>query len=231
MHNDDFFHITIVDQCLFGSLGLQQHLLQYHSCRGRANSAVVTVSLSEAYTHLRKDMQPLPHRAQIRRCLVIRLPPLPEQALVLLIKMSEYGMMLMAYTRLIILSPFSRDHICHILTLAGINRHVLVLSSRKRADTLCEAILFGFPHYLRQPALHKILTADERSSLNCLSLGIPAKRQAQYLNVSLKSVYAWRRKAVYKMGERNFSDLIRRFIAAEPAAMRPSTLQIGESKA
>lgn len=230
MHNDDHFHITIVDQCLFGGRGLQQRLEQYHSSRGRVGSAMTSGSLSEAHSQLRSNLRVLPDRAHIQRCLVIRLPPMPEQALRLLIKMSEYERMLMAYTRLVVLSPFACALVRDVLLLAGIHRHVLILPSRQKADTLCEAILFAFPHHLRQPALHKILTPDECSSLIYLSLGTPAQCQAQRLNVSLKTVYTWRRKAVYKMGERNFPGLIRRFISAAPAATQPSTLLNRESK-
>lgn len=151
----------------------------------------------------------------VERCLVLRLPPDPIAALLLTLQLPEVPWHWAECRRLIVLSPFRAGFLLRMIACLRLPCSLQVLDARLPVERLCDAVLsdrarrgigigsgaIGLPS----------LSAYERRALCESFLAMTAHTQAKRREVSVKTVYTHRTRALAKLGVKSVSGLVGRF--------------------
>ncbi|MBJ2089990.1 hypothetical protein ACMFFK_04315 [Serratia marcescens] len=213
------WNITLVDACSFGRLGLEAALLKSASpfplkVRG-LGSLVGPISVMSPFKHADKE-----HRTREERCLVVRLPEPPQEAMLMLLSLGDVPLDI--YSHVLVMSSVNPAIIRRFLLGVGVNRHVRILDDRLPISALCEAIIpsveqgstssvtwFGEMFHVR---LQTLFTPGERRALWYVLKGVSMYQQVLRSQVSNKTLYNQRHTALIKLRVRGVNDLIRQFL-------------------
>ncbi|EOT1929380.1 hypothetical protein ACNHUP_004472 [Serratia marcescens] len=192
--------LWIVDECYYGRTALMALL----HATGLPVTATPTLRFDEA-----------PGDPTFRCCLVLRLPPDPVKALLLILQLPDVPWHWSGCRTLIVLSPFRPGYLLRVIACLRLPYAVQLLDARIPANTLCDAVMVrrkyaGIGVGLRTIVL-PVLSAYERRTLYESCLAMTAYTQAKKRAVSVKTVYAHRARALEKLGVRSLSGLIGRF--------------------
>lgn len=209
--------ITVVDPCPYGRLGLQSLLTPPTTARGAA--PVDAYERVERALAAMKENRGNPRGAPgPKRCLIVRLPRYPAQALQQLLQLDDEALVLAGVERLIVLSPFEVNNVVrHALVCCGIHLPLRIISVRSPLALLqrivwSEGTLLqagkdeGLP---QMPAL--LLSPCERRVMSNTLLEIPIPQQAWQQRRKSKTLYAQRHNALLKFRASGLAALLRRF--------------------
>ncbi|WP_147457696.1 helix-turn-helix transcriptional regulator [Serratia plymuthica] len=149
------------------------------------------------------------------KCLVLNLPDNPQAALVLLLQLGEQPVISASFERVVVLSPFAKYVIEHILICVGLRSIVHIIDSRCSLPFVCETILNIIAlmrgnskrdhgeRLIYNPA--KTFTPSELRVLKETLQGMSVNAQARSHCVNHKTVYRQRSCALEKL---NMSDVL-----------------------
>jgi hypothetical protein len=190
----------VVDTCFYGRTGLTSLLYE------RGIPVIGRESLSvDAFW-----------RAECSCCVIIRIPTCPTAGLALMLSLGDVHWGLAWCNTLIVLSPFQREVMRHVISCLHLPCKVYVVDARLPQVNLCCSILdLRKENHVLLPIMNSLpsswLSAHERHAI-CYSLqGIPVYFQARRRAVSVKTVYSQRACALKKLGVNSMSALIGMF--------------------
>lgn len=209
------WQVTVVDNCSYGRLGLMMALRQ-HIPQRLAELVLVKSPLDGLLSPClpQEAREPI---VEPWRCLVLRLAGDVTAALVLLLKLG--GLPVAHYVRVVVVSPESLKVIVRRLLLsAGLYSVVNIVSARLSPPDLCQAILpvsdGNFVANREEESLlpccpGRVLTWRERRALALTLQEVPIYEQARRAQVSMKTIYAQRTRALMKLEVQGVSALLR----------------------
>lgn len=191
--------VICVDTCSYGRVGLRSAL--NHSSFMSIKQQVISISTPDEILPL---IRPRALKRLTHLCLVVRLPPLPREALIALLQLSE--MMLhvsMHHHRLVVLSPFDFTAVHNLMNNIGMGT-ADILDARLPLSILCREVLLA-PEEWRPKGrfLRQALTSNERSALRQTLQFRSASQQARVRNVTRNTIQSHRLNALMKLGVKN----------------------------
>ncbi|HEJ6984597.1 TPA: hypothetical protein SMF26_004706 [Serratia marcescens] len=199
--------VTVVDPCQYGRQGLLHMLMLDPSCK-------VDVRDYERVEEVFSGSFP------VERCLILRLPFKPAQALQQLLYFDDNRLTATGFSRLIVLSPFEVNVVVRrALVCCGIRLPVRIVCAHSPVAWLRRVVLSqglltqeGDDEVLpRMPALR--LSSAEREVLSNSLKEIPIHLQSQRRGCSNKTLYALQRKALRKLNASSLQELMQRFVS------------------
>lgn len=219
------FHISLVDSCYYSRVALREVLSQYLAFSGCGvlndfESLVGSDSATKPYIMIAESGGYFDNK-----CLVVNLPDNPQAALVLLLQLGEQPVRNAHFERVVVLSPFAKDVVEHILICVGLRCIVHIIGSKLSLLSVCEAILnirtpmrkdSKIEHGERliyKPA--KTFTPSELRVLKETLQGMSVNVQARRHGVNHKTVYTQRSCALEKLNMSDVLALLRFFCSDE----------------
>ena len=191
--------VICVDTCSYGRVGLRSAL--NHSSFMSVKQQVISISTPDEILPL---IRPRALKSLTPLCLVVRLPPLPREALIALLQLSEMMQHVsMHHHRLVVLSPFDFTAVYNLMNTLGMAT-ACILDARLPLSILCREVLLA-PEQWRPKGsfLRQVLTAHERSALRQTLQFRSASQQARVRQVTQKTIHSHRLKALMKLGVKN----------------------------
>lgn len=221
-HVEVCWQLTVVDTCSYGRLGLTVALEQYASLLGGDNIIAVD-SLEDSFPLISPALEAgKSKKIQLLRCLVVRLPTVPQAALAFLLQLGELPVA--HYSRVVVLSHVDPDVVRRVLLCVGVGDGVRIVDARQEPSILCQAIVLpgagdirgslsekGGSEILPCEVTHE-LTRRERQVLRQTLQGTPIHVQARTGHLSAKTIYSHRSNALLKLKAHNVLALLRRFL-------------------
>ncbi|HFT7668209.1 TPA: hypothetical protein ACGR4L_004309 [Serratia marcescens] len=210
--------VTLVDACQYGQLGLR-HLLADPA--GRVGEADILL-----HTRVESALSDAQKTRAVRgplcpgRCLVLRLPTHPGQALQQLLCLDGALLAQAGFRRLVVLSAYEVNNVIRqALVCCDVRVPVRIINARAPVAWLRRVVLSqgtllqaGEDEHLPwKPAL--VLSVPERRVLSETLLEISIHRQARMHHRNNKTLYAQRHNALRKFCATGLSGLLRRFAA------------------
>lgn len=211
------WHITLVDACCYGRAGLEAALREHPRL-----SAVQGFMVADSLVGLLAPVLPCLGAGEPvarLRCLVVRLPVLPQAALCMLLQLEALSCS--RYQRIVVLSPMDPYAVRHVLLCAGLRCAVRIVDARQAVSVLCQVIMppteaGRFPpkewpgEVLPYPPA-RVLTRGERRAVGETLREVPIYTQARRAHVSAKTIYSQRSSALLKLQAQDILTLLRRF--------------------
>ncbi|HGM5167638.1 hypothetical protein [Serratia marcescens] len=196
--------VVHVDACCYGRAGLQFALEHLPFAAGK-KCVVGASSLDEAL----RVTRPYAFKGLTVRCLVVRLPSLAREALITLLQLSEVMQHdVVRYHQVVVLSPFDTVAVQRLVTIMGM-ADARVVDARLSPLTLCNAVLFAPEKWMAEGwCLSQVLTEHERNALRQSLQFWPIPMQARLRQVSPKTVYSQRFRALMKLGVQDIRTLL-----------------------
>lgn len=196
--------VVHVDACNYGQIGLQA-ALEHLSFAAGWRCVVGASSLEEAL----RVTRPYAFNGRTVRCLVVRLPPLAREALITLLQLSEVMQHdVVRYHQVVVLSPFDTVAVQRLVSIMGM-ADTRVVDARLSPLTLCNVVLFAPEKWMAEGwCLSQVLTGHERNALRQSLQLWPIPMQARLRQVSTKTVYSQRFRALMKLGVRDIRTLL-----------------------
>ena len=196
--------VVCVDACSYGRMGLYSALRPLSFMAGR--KCVVSVSSLDEAVH---ETRPYAFNGRVVRCLVVRLPSLAREALLMLLQLSELIQhAAVGYHQVVVLSPFETAGVQRLVTVMGL-ANARVVDARLPAPALCNAVLFAPEKWMSEGwFLSQVLTAYERRALYQTLQFRSAPQQARVRQVSVKTIYSQRLRALMKLGVKDVRSLL-----------------------
>lgn len=213
--------IYLVDGCYYSRMGLREALSQLLTFYGDAvlydfESLVGSESATKPYIMMAESGYSFDDK-----CLVLNLPDNPQAALVLLLQLGEEPVKNANFNRVVVLSPFAKNVVEHILICVGLRGVVHIIGSRCYLPSVCEVILnirekmsknskiYHGDKFIYKPA--KIFTPSELRVLKETLQGMSVNAQARSHSVNHKTVYTQRSCALEKLNMSDVLSLLRYF--------------------
>ena len=196
--------VICVDTCSYGRVGLCSAL--NHSSFMSVKQQVVSISTPDEIIPL---IRPRALKSLTPLCLVVRLPPLPREALITLLQLSEMMQHVsMHHHRLVVLSPFDFTAVHNLMNNLGVAT-ACILDARLPLSILCREVLIAPVEWRpKGRVLSQALTIHERSVL-CQTLQFRSvSQQSRVRQLTPKTIYSHRLKALMKLGVKNIRCLL-----------------------
>ncbi|WP_413504372.1 hypothetical protein [Serratia grimesii] len=212
---DPRWQITVVDACCYGREGMNA-ALQRHSC-------VAGVVTREALTDVLSMLSVFPRAAPSPSSLVVRLPMLAQDALSVLLQLADLPAA--CYTRVVVMSNVAPDVVRRVLAHIGVNEAVRIVDARCTLPTLCRTVIsttgeVGDSDEILSCEAHNLLSPRERYVLSKTLREMSIYTQARQAQVSAKTIYTQRARALLKLGVPDVLTLLRQFV---PVTQRDDT--------
>ncbi|MEX3242012.1 hypothetical protein [Serratia quinivorans] len=214
--------ISLVDSCYYSRIALREVLLQ---CLSYSGNNVITdfEALAGTGSATNSDNTMAGDGSSLDdKCLVLNLPKNPQAALVLLLQLGEQSVINAHFERVVVLSPFAKKVVEHILICVGLRSIVHIICSRCSLPSICESILsIRTPMWKNSKIDHgdrliykpaKIFTPSELRVLKETLQGISINAQARSHCVNHKTVYTQRSCALEKLRMSDVLTLLRFFV-------------------
>ena len=218
VNNPPYWQVTIVDTCNFGREGLRLAIHQHFLLSGYVE---VMVATSKGLPRL-AIMMGEKSNSTGQRCLVLRLPVSPSEALLLLL---ELGMLPAGYyNRVVVVSAVSSTILRKILISTGLTGQICLVSDHLPLSTLCRTIVPGKWESMiamrgQDEVLvhqsHRQFTPAERRVLVQTLQGVPTREQARQAGVRIKTIYTQRANGLHKLQVRDIQTLQRQFCSVK----------------
>ncbi|MEE4408220.1 MULTISPECIES: hypothetical protein [unclassified Serratia (in: enterobacteria)] len=225
------WQVTLVDGCCYGRIGLKAALQQYFSSSGNWNVMAVD-SLSRLLSSISPYMMTSPRERgeSAQDLLVVRLPIVPQAALVLLLQLGEVSVA--SYPRILVLSHIEPEVVRRILRSVGPSSAVRVVDARLAPSKLCRLIMSSTEEWFNEISPYKparVFTRGERRALAQTLREISVHTQAHAHRVSTKTIYTHRSGALFKLEAKNVLALLRWF-APMPRSFITETVRRDDEK-
>lgn len=215
--------VVHVDACSYGRTGLQ-FALEHLSFAAGKKCVVGASSLDEAL----RVTRPYALHGRTVRCLVVRLPSLAREALITLLQLSEAMQHdAILYYQVVVLSPFDSVAVQRLVAIMGM-ADARVVDARLSLLALCNAVLFAPEKWMAESLCwNQTLTEHERNVLRQSLQFWPIPMQARLRQVSPKTVYSQRFRALMKFGVQDIRTLLNLFIPGKKGDMAKGGLCTG----
>jgi len=203
--------ISIIDPCPYGQRGWH-YLFQSTNPRDFfVGSSMLHLCANEAWVS---------HSHSPSHYLILRLPSRAQQAILMLLQLSDFTSVLLHFQCLVVITPFTQKVTRHILTGCGIQCVTHIITSGHSLHDLCHYISLLsqqtiHPHPYPKTSLSEAnedvpaLTPVERKALQQALSEIPMRHQVRLNNSVAKTIYSRRRSALLKLGAKNVLDILR----------------------
>lgn len=206
------WQVTIVDACCYGRIGMKEAL--------NSHPDIADIQVAETLNGALSRLASNPLRASSPfSCLVLKLSMTAPVALTALLQLGELSFA--RYSRVVVMSYASPDTVCRVLESIGVNSTVRVVDARCTCLTLCGAIVAPSTPECVLPAhrkgecrpseVHPPLSQRERHTLGKTLREMSVYTQARQSQVSAKTVYTQRARALMKLGVPDLLTLLRQF--------------------
>ncbi|CVF70741.1 helix-turn-helix domain-containing protein [Serratia marcescens] len=215
--------VVHVDACSYGRAGLQ-FVLEHLSFAAGKKRVVGASSLDEAL----RVTRPYLFNGRAVRCLVVRLPSQASEALITLLQLSEVMQYdVVRYHQVVVLSPFDTVAVQRLVTIMGM-ADARVVDARLSPLALCNAVLFAPEKRIVEGwCLSQVLTEHERNALRQSLQFWPIPMQAKLRQVSPKTVYSQRFRALMKLGVQDIRTLLNLLVPGKKENMAKGSLCTG----
>ncbi|MBH3000345.1 hypothetical protein I5M74_22480 [Serratia marcescens] len=152
--------------------------------------------------------------------LILRLPSHAQQAILMLLQLSDFTSVLLRFQCLVVITPFTQNVTRHIFTGCSFQCATHIITGRHSLHDLCHYISLLSRQTIRPHSYPKrdlseakggvlALTPAERKVLQQTLSEIPVRRQVRLNNSLAKTIYSQRRSALLKLGARNVLGILR----------------------
>ncbi len=214
---DARWQITVVDACCYGRAGMKAAL--------QSDPCVARVVAREALAEMLSMLAVCPGAATSPSGLVLRLPMRAQEALSVLLQLRELHMA--RYTRVVVMSNVAPDIVRRVLAHLGVNGEARVVDARCTLPVLCRTAISSIGEidgsdeaFYCEP--HNLLSHRERYVLGKTLREISIYNQARQAQLSAKTIYTHRARALLKLGAPDVLTLLRQFT---PVAYRRDGLR------
>ncbi|HHQ6627919.1 TPA: helix-turn-helix transcriptional regulator [Serratia fonticola] len=201
---------VVVDVCDYGRQGLVFALKETMHVEGK-KEVFAFPSLDIALS-LRWPVR----SNRIMQCLVVRLPPVDQEALLMLLQLSELVQRTVVEGfQIVVISPFDQVLTRRLMEVMG-GGEFTVIDARLPISLLCREI---FVEMMRESLIQdglrvsSILSPNERKALFLSLQNRNVHQQARSRRISPKTIYTQRRSALRRLGVPNILSLLRLFNA------------------